>query len=109
MVVAITGFKLDKQKEVEEAAIMEWDDFACNFSTYEDADKCQVLIANGEGSLGAGESENEFARRLAEAIFKANDGPLKIEVNATYLEDLPCEIFTFDEDDYEEFKEEELF
>ncbi len=38
--------------------------------------------------------------RLAMAVFKANGGPCEIEVNATYLEELPYESYRFDRDEY---------
>jgi len=49
------------------------------------------LSAWGESTLCGGESEEEFSDRLAEAIWKAHGRYCQVTVEATYLEDLPCE------------------
>jgi len=58
--------------------------------------------SSGRDNLCGGESEDEFAERLARAIWKANGSYCEVEVRATYLEDLPYETYSFDEDEYEE-------
>ena len=52
-------------------------------------------------SFAGGETEEEFTERLAVAIWRANGGYCEVIVNATFLENLPYEIHTLDEDDYE--------
>ena len=45
------------------------------------------IFASGRVSLAGGESEEEFANRLAFAVFQANGQPCKVDVNALFLED----------------------
>ena len=59
-----------------------------------------VLTASAEDRLCGGETDAEFAQRLTQAIWAANGGSCRVEVNATYLEDLPCETYCFDQDEY---------
>lgn len=47
------------------------------------------------------ETDQEFAERLARAVWTANGGPCEVEVRSTYLEDLPHEDFVLDKADYE--------
>jgi hypothetical protein len=60
-----------------------------------------VVRGNGEGNLGGGESEEEFADRLCAAIWKANKGYCPVTVTATYLEDLPFEMHERKRNHYE--------
>ena len=93
MGVRVSGFDKKKVAEIENAAEEEWG--------FEDwFDYKGELDANGEGNLCGGEGEDEFSRRLALAIWKANGKYCKVEVCATLLEDLPHETYAFDEDDY---------
>ena len=59
------------------------------------------LTASADDQLCGGETERQFAERLAKAIWTANGGPCEVEVRATYLEDPPHEEYSFDESDYE--------
>ena len=56
--------------------------------------------ASGYGNLCGGEQEHEFADRLAQEIWAANGGYCEVEVRALYLDDLPYESYSFDEDDF---------
>ena len=47
------------------------------------------LDARGVGSLAGGEEPDEFADRLALAVWAANGGYCAVEVYSTYMEDLP--------------------
>ncbi len=60
------------------------------------------FVSSGEGRLCAGVAEEEFAESLARAIWEANGGYCEVEVRATYLENLPCETYSFDEEAFEE-------
>ena len=60
-----------------------------------------VLSACGDGNLCGGETEAEFALRLAREIWAANAGFCLVEVAATCLEYLPCDTYSLDEDDYQ--------
>lgn len=58
----------------------------------------------GRSRLCGGESEEEFTDRLSFAIWEATGCYLLVRVNATYLEDIPCEVHTRDKDDYNKWK-----
>ena len=60
-----------------------------------------MLTASEEASLCGGESEEQFTERLSLAVWKANGEFCEVTINATYLENLPYEIHSLDEDDYE--------
>jgi len=92
----IIGADPDRFGEIKAAASAEWG--------FEDWDEHNgTLTASADDKLCGGESEEEFAERLAKAIWTANGGPCEVEVSATYLEELPHEEYSFDESDYEEF------
>ena len=59
------------------------------------------MQASAQHSLSGGESEEEFTERLSLAIWRANGKFCDVSVDATFLEDLPYEIHTLDENDYE--------
>lgn len=61
---------------------------------------------DGESSLYGGETEEEFADRIAVLIWQVNQGFCMVEIVATYLENLPCETYTRDQDFYEKVKVE---
>lgn len=92
--MSVTILESDPKRceSIKEAANGEWD-----FSDWFKHEG--VISAVGESDLGGGESEDNFAAKLARAIFKANGKPCKVEVNATYLDDLPYESYSFDGDD----------
>lgn len=94
MAVSISEFKPERRDAIEDACNDEWsfDDWSLS-STDE-------LVGTGDGSLCGGESEDEFAARLRDAIWEANGEGCTISVDATYLEDLPCSNYTFDADEY---------
>lgn len=60
-----------------------------------------AIYAEGKSFLTGGQSDEEFANEAVLRIWKAA-GWCRITVYATYLEDLPCESFFFDEDKYKE-------
>ncbi len=93
MAVTITGAAPDCVDAVKQAAEAEWtfDDWLLNDS---------VLTSPADGSLCGGETEEEFAERLAKAIWFANDGYCRVEVRATYLDQMPFETHCLDENDY---------
>jgi hypothetical protein len=105
MTVKVSGFKADRKEEVISAADSEWDFDDWIGTTEKDA--TETLTATGHGNLCGGETEAEFAKRLSRAAFKANGGPCEVEVNATCLDELPCETYSFDENDYEDYVKEQ--
>lgn len=62
------------------------------------------LSAFGVSTLTGGESEDEFADRLAETIWDVIDKFCTVEVKAFYLENLPCEDHVRGADEYEEWQ-----
>jgi hypothetical protein len=63
------------------------------------------LWYGGEGFLCGGTGEEEFAREVAETIWEAVGDYREVEVISTYLEELPNEVYRFDKDEYDEYKE----
>jgi len=93
MYVTIKDFKKDKKRDIQDAACLEWE-----FSDWNEYSG--QMSACGQSNLCGGETDDEFAHRLAKAVMEANGGPCGVEVNATYMEDLPHETYTFDKADY---------
>lgn len=69
--------------------------------------KGDSLTIIGRGSLCGGESEGTFAERITDAIWKAVGRFVPVDVRATYLEDLPNELYEFGKDEYKLFLEEQ--
>ena len=97
MLVKIHGLDPEKLDNVKEAAEDEWD-----FHDWQEYDheNGASTSAYADGYLAGGETEDEFAKRLARSIWAANGGYCEVEVVATYLENMPCETYSFDEDEY---------
>ncbi|NQU21008.1 MAG: hypothetical protein HQ567_06960 [Candidatus Nealsonbacteria bacterium] len=93
MLVRIRNVAPERVDRVKQAANDEWD--FDDWHEYEDS-----ISACVDGYLCSGETEDEFAERLAKVIWAANGGYCNVEVVATYLENLPCETHSFDEDQY---------
>ena len=94
MSVTITGADLDRFDPIMAAASAEWgfDDWYSQKG---------VLTASGDAQLFGGETEEQFAERLTKAIWRANGGPCRVEVTATYLDELPCESYSLGAGDYD--------
>lgn len=103
MGIKIIGLNKDRKAKIEAAAEENWP-----FSDWflwegtEDKDKVE-LSAGGQSTLSGGMSEEEFAQIVCEAVWKANKAFCEVTVNATFLEDLPYETYSFDEDNYQMF------
>lgn len=100
MGVEISGFSEDRVQAIKTAAEGEWP-----FGHW--AEHEGQLISSAESSLCGGETEEEFTDRLAKAIWKANKAFCFVDVRATYLDALPCEIHSRDESDYESLLKDE--
>lgn len=61
------------------------------------------IFGTGESCLCGGMSEDDFSRRIAKTILAANKKPCRVNVYATYLEELPYETYSFDEDDMKQW------
>jgi hypothetical protein len=100
MGVEINGFSAARVEDIKTAAEEE-----CPFAGW--LEREGELTSSAESSLCGGETEEEFADRLAKAIWTANKAFCLVDVRATYLDDLPCEIHSRDESDYERLLKDE--
>ena len=103
MSVEVTGYDPEKEDGIKAVAAEEW-----NFEEwthYADRpgmdDNEKGMMSSAKDNLSGGETEEQFAERLIVAIWKANGSYCTVTVDATYLESLPYETHTLDEDDYE--------
>ena len=108
MEIRVEGIKKDKIDAVLDFLEDAWFD--------EVADDTRMEIENGicdnpdgtidfsmrqVGYLCGGEGENEWAERMYKGIREINDAKCKVEVEAVYLEDPPCETYSFGDDEVE--------
>jgi len=100
--MTVNGFDKDRLDDVEKVVNQEWnvEDRYCGCDS--------SICLSGKGYLCGGVSEEEFAERLARAVMDANQGPCEVLVHATFLEDLPCGTYCFDEKDYDRWLEVKL-
>ena len=99
----VVDYSKERQAEIAKAAEEEWaglEELADNAQLH--STKGWVMEAYAEGSLCGGEQEEDFAKSLAKSIWQANEGFCNVEVRATYLEDLPYEVHSFGQEQYEE-------
>ena len=103
MTVEIKDYKARNLPKIVRACRKEWD-FAQDDFIREKTNplkrRFDKVIATAQGSLCGGEEEHEFANRLVRAVWKANGGYCYVEVHATFVENLPYESYTYDEDDF---------
>ena len=93
MTVVVCNPQPDRMATIREAAAEEWD--------FDDWHEHRgQMFGYGEGRLGGGESEDEFADRLAKAIWRANGAACEIELRTTYVDELPYVEYSRDEDDF---------
>ena len=100
MHLRVYGANPDRVDAIKDAAAGEWP-FE-DWHAVEYPDNPASFGSSGRDNLCGGEGDKEFAERLARAIWETNGGYCEVEVRATYLENLPCETYSFDEDEYEE-------
>ena len=60
----------------------------------------KTIWGGAEGRLCGGEGEEEFSKRVADAVWSIAKKYLPISIKATYLEELPFEEYVFNEKDY---------
>lgn len=102
----ISGYKPEKKIEIQEAINAEWE----TDSWFDDSEivvngeseKTDRVFAYGESWLCGGESEEEFSERIAKLVWEINGGYCYIEVSATYMEELPCDTYSFDEERFKD-------
>jgi hypothetical protein len=102
MQIMVHNFNTEKEEKIEEAVREIWnvDD------SWKDPDDSGITFY-GESNLCGGESEEEFSERMAKKVWKANEGYCEVNINATYLEELPYESYGFDEEEYEKLMKKE--
>jgi hypothetical protein len=93
MSVTICGHKPEAAEAIREAASDEWP-----FEEWHTFDG--KLTAYAESNLCGGETEAEFTERLAVPVWLANGAYCDVSVDATYLDELPYDTHSLDEDDY---------
>jgi hypothetical protein len=99
MQITIEGYVTTRREEIINAASAEWSFGDWNVEN-------EALGAYGQDNLCGGETEEEFTDRIAAAVWKANEGYCRVEVRATYLEDLPHDNHERGEDDYARWQAE---
>lgn len=104
MDINVEKFDKEKYDDIKDAIEKEW---ILDHDFQSSDDKHTSAMFAGESSLCGGEGEDEFAKRVAKSIMKANGGPCEVSVQATFLEDLPHESYYFDEDNYKELMKDE--
>jgi hypothetical protein len=92
----------EDQKKVSEIFEDMWERDDCPYTDEE----IGSITLTGRGSLYGGETEEQFTTRLTHALWRDLGRFVPVAVNATYLEDLPCEAYQMAESDYEEFLKE---
>jgi hypothetical protein len=95
MGIEILRYDPEKEDQIKKAAENEWP--LSNWWSSGDG----TMQASAPDWLCGGESEEQFTERLSVAIWRANGGFCEVVVNATYLEELPYESHTLDQDDYD--------
>jgi hypothetical protein len=93
MDVSISKFNRKKREAITDAVQAEWQMEESYYAN-------DTLSFSGKDYLYAGTSDAEFAVDLAKVIFEANGRPCKIEVLSTYLENPPCESYSFGKYEY---------
>ena len=105
MSVTVEGYDPKRRVAIEEAAAEEWDFDDWDERPLDKSEGPPTLSVNGVSELCGGETEDKFARRLTLAIFKANRGRCRVVVNATCLENPPCDSYELGDDiEDDEFK-----
>jgi hypothetical protein len=99
MAVSISNFDPTKRRPIRKAAKSIWP-----FTGW-DTDDTGAIRSYGKSQLFGGESEEQFTERLTVAIWKANGGYCEVVVDATYLESLPYDTHSLNEDDYKRLME----
>jgi len=100
MLLEIKGYNRTNQTEIINACTNQWGFGADSFNDVHNG----ILHTWARDSLCSGETEEDFAHRIAQAVWKANHGYCQVAILATYLEELPYEEHVRNEDDYNKWK-----
>jgi len=100
MVVTIEQYDKDKEDAVIDAAQGQWSSLK-QWEEWPIGKRNTYITSAGEGNLTVDEGEDEFAERMARAVWEANGGVCEVEVRCIYLENIPHETYTFHHDEYD--------
>ena len=101
MKIEIEEFDESKKDAIQQACFEEWSFEAGEWFCFErHTDEVRCMEASAQGNLCGGEEEGEFAERISKVIWKANGAFCPVTVKAIYLDELPYESYTMDEEDY---------
>lgn len=101
MGITVRDFEEDKYGAISAAVTGAWD----IEDTYKgEVDGLRFIEFVGEDRLAGGETEEEFAARVRDAVWKAA-GRCRVAVIATCLEDLPFEQYVFSKEEFDTWKE----
>lgn len=97
--IEIKNYKQENKEDIKEALREEW-----GFDDWVEASRHQVgqdtITSSAENYLCGGELEDEFSKRMAESVWEVNQGPCEVSLSLAFLEDLPYETYSFNEEDY---------
>lgn len=99
MDIKVRGYDKAKLSAIDDAVAKHWsvdDDFDNGEDEY---------VFTGRSNLTGGEGEEDFTRRVTHAIWEANGAYCEVEVRAAFLEAVPTNYHSLDEDDYEKWNE----
>lgn len=91
-----------RKDQIVESCCEEWAFDKESFRDFERGNGAKGIEAVAQDRLCGGETEDEFAARMATAIWTANGGYCRVVVNTLYLEELPYEAYPMEETEYEE-------
>jgi hypothetical protein len=93
--ITISNYNVSNEFWIKDVCFDNW-----NWDELKQTSNNNEIYGFGKSSLCGGEHEEEFARRLTRAIWKANNGFCKVEIVMTCLENLPFEVYQLDENEY---------
>jgi len=101
--ITVEGFDPAKKNEIQAEVESSWD-FA---DWYEFQSKNGPAMRSSGTDQLAGQSDTEFAGELTAAIWKINGKFCKVTVNSTFLDNLPTDTYSFEEEEYKDFLDEQ--
>ena len=108
MTVVVEDVPVTLIKVVSEAMAKEWNfDDIVPYDVDPPGGTMRNLRGNGQDQLCGGDTDEDFTDRIAHAIWVAAKQYLAVSVDSTCLEDIPCDSYYRDEDDYDVFIEEQ--
>ena len=103
MRVQVEGYDPKKRDDIEEAVCrLLGDDGGYDLFDYK---YNKALTFHADTQLCGGESEEDFFRKVRDAVWHANgDKYCSVIVHQTYMEDLPTEMYETSEEDFDDYK-----